>query len=118
MNLSRLLLLLVIVSCIASFFYFDLQQFLTLEMLKSKQAEILNYRAAHPAFSMMLYGLIYIVVTGLSLPGAAILTLAGGAVFGLLWGTVIVGLINQKNGLSCCPSESLGISGVQTKYRF
>ena len=90
MKPSRLLLLLVIVSGIAAFFYFDLQQFLTLEMLKSKQAAIVDYKTAHPTSSMMLYGLIYIVVTGLSLPGAAILTLAGGAVFGLLWGTVIV----------------------------
>ena len=90
MKSSRFILLLVLISCIAAFFYFDLQQFLTLDTLKNKQAEIINYKTAHPAFSILLYGLIYIAVTGLSLPGAAILTLAGGAVFGLLWGTVIV----------------------------
>jgi dihydrolipoamide dehydrogenase len=90
MNSSRVILLLIFLSCIAAFFYFDLQQFLTLDTLKSKQAEIINYNTVHPAFSILLYGLIYIAVTGLSLPGAAILTLAGGAVFGLLWGTVIV----------------------------
>ena len=90
MKSSRFILLLVLISCIAAFFYFDLQQFLTLDTLKNKQAEIINYKTAHPAFSILLYGLIYIAVTGLSLPGAAVLTLAGGAVFGLLWGTVIV----------------------------
>ena len=90
MNSSRVILLLIFLSCIAAFFYFDLQQFLTLDTLKNKQAEIINYKTAHPAFSILLYGLIYIAVTGLSLPGAAILTLAGGAVFGLLWGTAIV----------------------------
>jgi dihydrolipoamide dehydrogenase len=90
MSPFRILLAVIIVSCIAAFFYFDLQQFLTLEMLKSKQKEIIEYKEAHPGSSMLLYGLIYIAVTGLSLPGAAILTLAGGAVFGLLWGTVIV----------------------------
>ena len=90
MKSSRFILLLVLISCIAAFFYFDLQQFLTLDTLKNKQAEIINYKTAHPAFSILLYGLIYIAVTGLSLPGAAILTLAGGAVFGFLWGTVIV----------------------------
>ena len=90
MKSSRFILLLVLISCIAAFFYFDLQQFLTLDTLKNKQAEIINYKTAHPVFSILLYGLIYIAVTGLSLPGAAILTLAGGAVFGLLWGTVIV----------------------------
>ncbi len=90
MKSSRFILLLVLISCIAAFFYFDLQQFLTLDTLKNKQAEIINYKTAHPVFSILLYGLIYIAVTGLSLPGAAVLTLAGGAVFGLLWGTVIV----------------------------
>jgi len=90
MTISRFILLLVIVSCIAVFFYFDLQQFLTLEMLKSKQAAIIDYKNTHPVISAIFYAVIYIAVTGLSLPGAAILTLAGGAVFGLLWGTVIV----------------------------
>ncbi len=90
MTISRFILLLVIVSCIAVFFYFDLQQFLTLEMLKSKQAAIIDYKNTHPVILAVFYAVIYIAVTGLSLPGAAILTLTGGAVFGLLWGTVIV----------------------------
>ena len=90
MAFSRLILLLVIVGSIAVFFYYDLQHFLTLEMLKSQQAEIINYKKIHPVLATVFYGLIYIAVTGLSLPGAAILTLAGGALFGLLWGTAIV----------------------------
>jgi len=69
---------------------FDLQQYLTLDTLKSKQGAIENYRSIHPELTAIIYGLIYIAVTGLSLPGATILTLAGGAVFGVLWGTVIV----------------------------
>jgi len=69
---------------------FDLQQYLTLDTLKSKQGAIENYRSIHPELTVIIYGLIYIAVTGLSLPGATILTLAGGAVFGVLWGTVIV----------------------------
>ena len=90
MTPSRIALLLFIVVLIAAFFVFDIQQFLSLEMLKSKQADIEAYRADHPGFSIAIYALVYIAVTGLSLPGAAILTLAGGAIFGLLWGTVIV----------------------------
>ncbi len=90
MNSPRLILLLAIISLIAAFFYFDLHEILTLEMLKSKQAEISDYKNSNPILAAVFYGLIYIAVTGLSLPGAAILTLAGGAVFGLLWGTVIV----------------------------
>ncbi len=90
MKSSRVLLLLLIIFAIGAFFYFDLQQFLTLDMLKSKQAELLDTWSTHPIRVIAIYGLIYIAVTGLSLPGAVILTLAGGAIFGLLWGTVIV----------------------------
>jgi uncharacterized membrane protein YdjX (TVP38/TMEM64 family) len=90
MNTPRTLLLVVIASAIAAFFYFDGQQYLTLEMLKSQQTYIEAYRDKHLVFSIAAYGLIYIVVTGLSLPGAAILTLAGGALFGLFWGTLTV----------------------------
>ncbi len=90
MNLSRLTLLAFIVALIAAFFIFDLQHYLTLESLKAQQASIETYRSNHPGLTIAIYALIYIAVTGLSLPGAAILTLAGGAVFGLLWGTVIV----------------------------
>ena len=90
MKSSRLLLLLLIIFAIGAFFYFDLQQFLTLDMLKSKQAELLDTWSTHPVRVTAIFGLIYIAVTGLSLPGAVILTLAGGAIFGLLWGTIIV----------------------------
>ena len=90
MTQSRIILLLVLVTLIGAFFVFDLHQYLTLEALKDQQAAIESQRSAHPVLAIFLYMLIYITVTGLSLPGAAILTLAGGAVFGLLWGTVIV----------------------------
>ena len=90
MNLSRIALLAVIAASIAAFFIFDLHNYLTLETLKAQQAAIETYRSEHPNTAIAVYALIYIAVTGLSLPGAAILTLAGGAVFGLLWGTVIV----------------------------
>ena len=89
-DLSRWVLLAVIAALIAAFFIFDLQQYLTLETLKAQQAAIDTYRSNHPVLAVAIYALIYIVVTGLSLPGAAILTLAGGAVFGLFWGTLIV----------------------------
>ena len=90
MNSSRWALLAFISALIAAFFIFDLQSHLTLEALKAQQASIETYRSNHPVMAVAMYALIYIAVTGLSLPGAAILTLAGGAVFGLLWGTLIV----------------------------
>jgi uncharacterized membrane protein YdjX (TVP38/TMEM64 family) len=87
---SRLYLSIIIVILIGTFFYFDLQQFLTLDNLKSQQETIISYRNDHPFLTAAVYALVYIAITGLSLPGATILTLAGGAVFGLLWGTLIV----------------------------
>jgi len=90
MKQTKTLLLVVIAILIVSFFIFDLQQYLTLDALKSKQDMIESYRSTYPGLTVVIYGLVYIAVTGLSLPGATILTLAGGAVFGLLWGTVIV----------------------------
>ena len=88
--MSKILLIVVITTLIAAFFIFDLHQYLSLEALKSQQAAIESYRSEHPLLSIGLYVLVYVAVTGLSLPGATILTLAGGAVYGLLWGTVIV----------------------------
>ncbi|MGZ8907816.1 MAG: FAD-dependent oxidoreductase [Methylobacter sp.] len=94
MNFSRWVLLAVITALIAAFFIFDLQSYLTLESLKAQQAAIETYRSSHPGLAVAMYALIYIAVTGLSLPGATILTLAGGAVFGLLWGTLIVSFVS------------------------
>jgi dihydrolipoamide dehydrogenase len=90
MTSSRLALLAFISALIAAFFIFNLQSHLTLEALKTQQQTIETYRSNHPVMAVVIYALTYIAVTGLSLPGAAILTLGGGAVFGLLWGTLIV----------------------------
>jgi dihydrolipoamide dehydrogenase len=90
MTSSRILLLSIFGGLIAFFFIFDLQQQLSLEALKSQQLAIESYRTAHPVLILLFYAAIYILVTALSLPGAVILTLAGGAIFGLLWGTIII----------------------------
>jgi len=90
MNLRKLGLLALIAALVAAFFAFDLGQYLSLQALKAQQANIEAFRAERPLLAVGLYFAIYVVTTALSLPGAALLTLAGGAVFGLLWGTVIV----------------------------
>jgi len=90
MKASKVLLLLLIIVLIASFFIFDLHQYLSLDFLKEQQTKIEAYRSEQPVLAIAIYALIYIAVTALSLPGATILTLAGGGVFGVLWGTVIV----------------------------
>lgn len=90
MTISKTQLLTVFGILIAFFFYFDFDDYFTLSNLQAQQDAILSYYVNHPAMTLLMYGLIYIVITGLSLPGATILTLAGGALFDLFWGTVIV----------------------------
>lgn len=72
------------------YFVFDLGQFLSLEYLKSRHDVLLEYRGEQPIGSALIYFVLYVVVTGLSLPGAAVLTVIGGSVFGLFWGTILV----------------------------
>jgi pyruvate/2-oxoglutarate dehydrogenase complex dihydrolipoamide dehydrogenase (E3) component/uncharacterized membrane protein YdjX (TVP38/TMEM64 family) len=90
MNTRKLLLLLTLAVLIGAFFAFDLGRFFSLDYFKSQQAAIEAYRAAQPALTAGLFFAIYVAVTGLSLPGAALMTLVAGAIFGLLWGTLIV----------------------------
>lgn len=90
MQFRKLALALTAGVAIAAFFAFDLGQYLNLRTLKEQQAAIQGFQAAQPLLSGVIYFLVYVAATALSLPGAALLTLAGGAVFGLLWGTAIV----------------------------
>mgnify|MGYP000945659690 FL=1 len=90
MKSSKLALIVGIGLLVALFFAFDLGQYLNLQTLKAQQEAIRQFHHNQPLTSVAIYFLIYVATTALSLPGAALLTLAGGAVFGLLWGTVIV----------------------------
>lgn len=117
MNTPKIVLLLVIAGAIAAFFYFNGQQYLTLEMLKAQQAGIAAFRDNHAILAIAVYGLIYIAVTGLSLPGAAILTLAGGAIFGLFWGTVIVSFASTIGAtLAFLAARFLFKDSIQAKF--
>lgn len=87
---TRILLLLLLGLLIAVFYGFDLQQHLSLESFKARQSQIDHLYRTSPWIIVAAYFTIYVTITALSLPGAALMTLAGGAVFGLLAGTVIV----------------------------
>src|SRR5207248_1942402 len=67
-----------------------LGQYLQLEYFKSQQSAIEEFRRANPLAAAGIVFAIYVAVTGLSVPGAAVLSLAVGAIFGLLWGTLVV----------------------------
>ncbi len=108
--------LLVLVS-IYAFFALDLGQYFNLEYVKSSRAEIDAHYSTNPGQTLALYFLIYVAVTALSLPGATIMTLVGGAVFGLFWGTVIVSFASTI-GATCAflVSRFLLREAVQNRF--
>lgn len=89
-RLGRIFIAGLLAAAIGAFFYFDLKQYLTLEKLKDHRDGLLTYTEAHYAVSVLVFILLYCIQTALSLPGAAIFTLAGGFLFGSLLGTVYV----------------------------
>lgn len=87
---KRLILFGLIAAAIAAYFLFDLGQILTLDNFKAQQAELVASKDASPALYIGGFFLIYVAVTALSLPGAAIMSLVAGALFGLVTGAIIV----------------------------
>ena len=92
MNLKKIAIAAVVVSAIAAFFALDLAQYLQLDFIKQRQSRIAALYTDNPVQTLLVYGAVYVAATALSLPGATVLTLAGGAVFGLWWGLLVVSL--------------------------
>ncbi|PTT49553.1 FAD-dependent oxidoreductase [Aeromonas sp. HMWF015] len=90
MNRTRLLLALVMGSLIGAFFALDLGRYLTLDALQAQQAAVAQWVDSHFVSAILLFVLIYVLSTALSLPGASLLTLGGSAVFGVAWGLLLV----------------------------
>ncbi|MFM5212778.1 FAD-dependent oxidoreductase [Aeromonas hydrophila] len=90
MSGSRLLLVLVMGCLIGAFFAFDFGHYLSLPQLQARQAELAALVDRHFVSAALLFVVVYVVSTALSLPGASLLTLAGSAVFGVVWGLLLV----------------------------
>ncbi len=117
MTKGRLVILIAIAALIAAFFVFDLKSYFSLDYFKQQQAAIDAYFQAHPLRTAAIYFAIYVAVTGLSLPGAAIMTLVGGAIFGLLWGTVIVSFASAIGATAAfLASRYLLRDAIQAKF--
>ena len=117
MSKSRWAVLVVIAALLAAFFVFDLGQNLNLATLKSRQADLQAFYEGHRLLTVGLFFLTYVAVTGLSLPGATLLTLAGGGIFGLLWGTVIISFASSIGAtLAFLASRFLLRDAIQTRY--
>ena len=89
-RLGRIALVLVVAAAFAAFFLLDLGSTLSLDTLKSRQSELASFVEREPLIAAGGFFLIYVAATALSLPGAVVMTLAAGAIFGLLLGTLIV----------------------------
>jgi uncharacterized membrane protein YdjX (TVP38/TMEM64 family) len=115
--MKKAILVLFVVAAIASYFIFDLGQYLSLDNFKAQQAEIIAAKNANPALYIAGFFLIYVAVTGLSIPGAAIMTLIAGALFGLVLGTIIVSFASTIGAtLAFLGSRYVLRDWVQTKF--
>lgn len=114
---GKLGLLCLVASLVAAFFYFDLSQYASLDYLKSVHQQVVEHVRGNPLSSSLIYFAGYVLVTGLSLPGAAVMTLAGGAVFGLVWGFVLVSFASSLGAsIAMLISRTLLRDWVQSRY--
>jgi dihydrolipoamide dehydrogenase len=87
---QKTLLIAALLSAIAAFFIFDLQQYFSLDYIKAQQDAFAAHYAANTFSTLLIFFVIYLAVTALSLPGAAIMTVLAGALFGLVTGVIMV----------------------------
>jgi pyruvate/2-oxoglutarate dehydrogenase complex dihydrolipoamide dehydrogenase (E3) component/uncharacterized membrane protein YdjX (TVP38/TMEM64 family) len=117
MSKKKLLILALLVALIVAFFAFDLGRFLSLDYIKSRQAEFTALATEEPLAVGGAFFAIYVAVCALSLPGAAIMTLAAGAIFGLATGTLIVSFASAIGAtLALLASRYILRDSVQSKF--
>ena len=88
--MKKVIILAALAAVIAAYFIFDLGQYLTLEGIKQGVAQWEAFYAENPVAVLAGFFAAYVAVTAASLPGAALMTLAAGALFGLVTGTILV----------------------------
>jgi pyruvate/2-oxoglutarate dehydrogenase complex dihydrolipoamide dehydrogenase (E3) component/uncharacterized membrane protein YdjX (TVP38/TMEM64 family) len=117
LSLRKLLVVVAVAVFVALYIGLDLGRYFSLDALKAQQVALDAYRQAHPWLTAGMYFVAYVAVTALSLPGAAIMTLAGGAVFGLLWGTLLVSFASSLGAtLAFLASRFLLRDWVQNRF--
>jgi uncharacterized membrane protein YdjX (TVP38/TMEM64 family) len=115
--LDKIIILAFIALAVAGYKIFNLGDYLSLSYIKESQQHFKTLYADHTIAVIGGYMLIYILVTSLSLPGAAVMTLAGGALFGLLRGTIIVSFASSMGAtLACFVSRFILLDWVQGKF--
>ena len=111
------MLLAIIAAAIGAFFFFDLGRFLSIEAFKAQQASLSALVAENPWQSALTFFAAYVAVAALSLPGAALMTLLGGAIFGFSTGLVLVSFASAVGAtLAFLSSRFLLRDWVQSKF--
>ena len=117
-NLGKIILVAIVALLIGAYFAFDLQQYLSLAELKARRDALAEFAEANPGLSIGAYFVIYVAVTALSLPGAAIMTIAGGTIFGLAVGTITVSFASSIGAtLAFLAARFLFRDGVQRRFK-
>ncbi len=115
--IQRFSIVTAIIVAVVLFKTFNLGQYLTLDYIKASQEKFATLYENHQATVIGAYMLIYILVTALSLPGAAVLTLAGGGLFGFWVGFIVVSFASTIGGtLACFVSRFLLREWVQARF--
>ncbi len=117
MNVRKILVLLALVATVGAFFALGWNRYFSLEFLKESQARFAELRATQPLTLAAAYFVTYVAVTALSLPGATIVTLAGGALFGLGWGLLLVSFASSIGAtLAFLTARFLLRDSVQSRF--
>lgn len=115
--MKKITLLLALFLLASVFFTLDLHQWLTLDAIKSSQINIQQWQQQQPLLVALAFSAIYIAITALSLPGAAVMTLAAGAFFGVFWGLVIVSFASSIGAtLAFLVSRFIFRDSVQSRF--
>jgi uncharacterized membrane protein YdjX (TVP38/TMEM64 family) len=114
---KRIAVITALLGLVVVFILFGLERYFTLAYIKASQVQFATLYADHPFMVIAAYLLIYILLTSLSLPGAALMTLAGGAMFGLLMGVILVSFASTIGATAACVvSRFLLRAWVQEKF--
>jgi len=117
MSKGKLIAIAVIAALIISFFVFDLGQYFTLEKIKEIKDDVIALYDENPIKTALSFFGIYVAIAALSLPGAAILTLVAGAIFGLSKGVIIVSFASSIGAtLAFLVAKLLLRDSVQNKF--
>jgi uncharacterized membrane protein YdjX (TVP38/TMEM64 family) len=114
---KQIVLVTVVVLALIGWFFFDLGSYLELELLQQRIGELREWHARNPILAGLIYFIGYVVVVALSLPGAAVMTLAGGALFGFWHALLLVSFASSVGAtLAFLVSRVLLKSWVQERF--